>query len=53
MGPAQMSDKRMDCSINDAIIQDNGMMELEYCHFPSPNEIMDLGTSVVVNIPNM
>lgn len=47
-----MSDKRMDCSINNAKIQDNGMMELEYCHFPRSDEAMDLDTSMVVNIPN-
>ena len=25
-------------------------MQLEYCHFSNPNEITDLGTSVVANI---
>ena len=52
-GLAQKSGQRMDYLINDAIINDKGVMELEYCHFSSPNEIMDLGTSVVVNIPKM
>lgn len=41
----------MDYSINDIIIKDNGLTELEYCHFPSSNEVMDLGASMVVNIP--
>ena len=52
-GSAKKSHKRMNHSINDTIIKDNGMVELEYCHFPSSNEVMDLGTSMVVNIPKM